>query len=248
MGVHRYLHASRWNWWTKAAPVDVVVAFNSLTGTNLTAIQTMVDSFRSAGLWDKLTDIYPFAGLTISSQAVNLKTPGTNSIAFKAGGTYGAGGMTPSGASAAADMISTPPLMIGANRSFSCGAYYSTTVINGWSTSIQLTNSFGIFHAGGDGVVYVEVFGGNQNISFPINLHKMVSVSTGGGFQTGYRDGSPQITTQITGNTGSTGVNASIGSSNFSTFSVVFLGYNLTDAEQLTVYNICNTYNSSMGR
>ena len=249
MGVHRYLHASRWNWWTQVAPVDaVVVAFNNLTGTNLTAIQTMVNSLRSAGLWDKLTDIYPFAGTTITSQAVNLKTPGTNSIAFKSGGTYGAGGMTPSGSGAASDMVSTPPLMVGANRSFSCGAYYSTTVVLNWATSIRLTNANGIFHTGADGNVYVEVFGGNQAMAFPIGATKMVSVSTGAGSQTAYRDGSTPLTAPITGNTGSTGVNAAIGSGSNSTFSVVFFGYNLTDAEQLSMYNICNTYNSSMGR
>ena len=248
MRVHRYLYASRWNWWTQSVPVDVVTAFNNLTGTNLAPIQTMVNSIKAAGFWDKLTDIFPFAGLTMSSQAVNLKTPGTNSIAFKAGGTYGVGGMRPSGAFAASDMVSTPPLMIGANRSFSCGAYYSTTVILEGATSIRLTNANGIFHVASDSSVYVEIFGGTQSLFFPLGASKMVSVSTSGGSQTAYRDGASPLSAAITGNTGSTGLNAAIGSNNLSTFSVVFFGYNLTDAEQLSMYNICNTYNSSMGR
>ena len=248
MGVHRYLHASRWNWWTKAAPVDVVVAFNNLTGTNLAPIQTMVNSLRTAGLWDKLTDIYPFAGLTIASQAVNLKNPGTNSIAFKPGGTYDPGGMTPSGAIVASDMVSTPPLMVGNNRSFSCGAYYSTTVEGIDATSIKLTNANGIFHVYVDNNVYPEIYGTNQGLSFLLGASKMVSMSTGGGTQSAYSAGVLTGSSPITGNNGSTGINAAIGSGNLSTFSVAFLGYNLTDAEQLNMYNICNTYNSSMGR
>ena len=249
MKVHRYLHASRWNWWTKAPLDPVVESFNTLTGTNLVPIQTMVSSIKAAGFWDKLTDIYPFAGLTITSQAVNLKNPGTNSIAFKTGGTYGVGGMTPSGLGVAVDnMISTPPLMISTNRSFSCGAYYSTTVPRADSLSIKLKSGNGIYHVFTNGSVYPEIYGLNQGLNFVLGASKMVSLSTVGGSQSIYSAGALTGSAAIVGNNGADGVSASIGSNNISTFSVVFFGYELTATEQASMYNICNTYNSSMGR
>ena len=93
MVVHRYLHASRWNWWNLVPTDSTVIAFNALTGTNIPAINTMVTSLKASSIWDKLTDIYPFVGTTSSSQAVNLKTPGTNSLSFvNPGGATFSGG------------------------------------------------------------------------------------------------------------------------------------------------------------
>ena len=249
MGVHRYLHASRWNWWTKTSLDPVVASFNTLSGTNLVPIQNMVSSIKAAGFWDKLTDIYPFAGLTIASQAVNLKTPGTNSITFKTGGTYGVGGMTPSGVPVAEDnMLSTPPLMIAANRSFSCGAYYSNTVPRADSLSIKLNSGNGVYHVYSDGNVYPEIYGLNQGLNFVLGASKMVSLSTVGGSQSIYSAGALTGSAAIVGNNGADGVSASIGSNNISTFSVAFFGYNLSNSEQATMYSICDAYNSSMGR
>ena len=244
----RYLYASRWNWWASNTLPSTITAFNSLTGTNLASIQSMFNSLNAAGLWDKITDMYPFVGSTEVSQSINLRNPGVNSIAFKPGGTYGAGGMTPGGALSDRDMVSVPPLMVGGNRSFSFGAYYSTTVLGTNATSIRLTDGNGIFHVFTDGVVYLELFGGNQGLGFALGGSKMVSGSTGSGIQTFYRSGVSVASGPVFGSNGSTGIAASIGSGNLSTFSVVFFGYELTASEQASMFSICDAFNTAMGR
>lgn len=248
MKMHRYLYASRWNYWNQTTPVDpVVTSFNTLSGTNLAPISAMVASIKSVGIWDKLTDIYPFAGTTITSQAVNLRNPGTNSMVFNTGGTYGVGGMTPSGAIVSTNMFATPPLMIGPNRSFSCGTFFSTLVA-GFGLGIKLTGGNGIYELQPNGNVYPEIYNVDQGLSFPRGPSKMVSLSTSLGAQQYYNAGSFIRGGPLTGATGSGAVNGAIGSSNLSTFGSLFLGYTLTASEHLDMFNIFNTFNTSMGR
>jgi hypothetical protein len=55
----------------------------SITDTNtISSINTFVTSLKSSNLWDKLTGIYPFTGLSTSSNAINLKEPGIFNLTY----------------------------------------------------------------------------------------------------------------------------------------------------------------------
>lgn len=50
--------------------------------TQKAAVNTLVESLKSAGLWTRMWGLYPFVGGVSASHAVNLRNPGTNNIAW----------------------------------------------------------------------------------------------------------------------------------------------------------------------
>ena len=76
-------------------------AFFTATGitdtTQKNAINTLVTSLKSAGIWTKMTAVYPFVGGTAARHAVNLKTPGTFNITWSGSVTHNANGVTVDG-------------------------------------------------------------------------------------------------------------------------------------------------------
>lgn len=65
--------------------------------TQKNAVNTLVTSLKSAGVWTKMVAIYPFVGGTASSHAVNLRTPGTYNLTFVGGVTHSANGVVGDG-------------------------------------------------------------------------------------------------------------------------------------------------------
>ena len=69
--------------------------------TTVNAICTLVTDLKSAGLWNKMTAIYPFVGTTSTTQKYNLKNPVDSDAAyrltFSGGVTHSATGALPNG-------------------------------------------------------------------------------------------------------------------------------------------------------
>jgi hypothetical protein len=65
--------------------------------TQTAAIDALVVSLKSDGLWTKMHTIYPFVGGSASSHAVNLKSPGTYDGTFLGGWVHAATGVKPNG-------------------------------------------------------------------------------------------------------------------------------------------------------
>lgn len=67
------------------------------------AINNLVLSLKSYGIWTKITAIYPMVGGSSSSHAVNLKSPGTYDLTFYGGWTHASTGALPNGTTGYAD-------------------------------------------------------------------------------------------------------------------------------------------------
>lgn len=76
---------------TDAAAFFTAAGITDTTQKN--AVNTLVTSLKSAGVWTKMLAIYPFVGGSSSSHAVNLKTPGTYDLTFVGGVTHSLNGV-----------------------------------------------------------------------------------------------------------------------------------------------------------
>jgi hypothetical protein len=77
-----------------------------ITDSNtVSAISTFVSGLKSAGLWNKMTAIYPFLSTSTGSQTVNLKDPGVLGLGLTGSFSASAAGLTPSSSTAYVDAL-----------------------------------------------------------------------------------------------------------------------------------------------
>jgi hypothetical protein len=96
--------------------------------TQQNAINTLVVSLKSYGIWTKMKAVYPMVGGTATSHKFNLKDPRDLDVAFRlaftGGWTHSSTGAAPNGSNAYADTFLVP---INYNQdSFSFGCYLRT--------------------------------------------------------------------------------------------------------------------------
>jgi hypothetical protein len=88
--------------------------------TQQSAVNTLVVSLKSDGLWSKMKAIYPFVGGTAASHKWNLKNPLDTDAAFRlvfnGGWTHSANGATPNGTNAWANSFLTPSTSLTINN------------------------------------------------------------------------------------------------------------------------------------
>jgi len=93
---------------TKLNPVDVdaqaffsrvTAAGGTLSATEQTAVNTLVVSMKSAGIWTAMKAVYPMVGASAAACAQNLKSSSFTGT-FTAGWTFASTGVTPNGTSA----------------------------------------------------------------------------------------------------------------------------------------------------
>lgn len=111
--------------------------------TQQTAINTLVLSLKSNGLWTKMKAVYPFVGGTAGTHKFNLKNPLDTNAAFRlsfvGGWTHSANGAQPNGTNAYANTFLVPSTQLSLNSTHI--SYYSRT--NG-----ATGNCFGTANAG----------------------------------------------------------------------------------------------------
>lgn len=93
-----------------------------------TAINNLVIGLKADGLWTAMKAIYPMVGGSATSNAVNLKTPGTYNLTFNGGWTHSATGATPNGTNAYANTNLIPSTALLLNSTHI--SYYSRTNVN----------------------------------------------------------------------------------------------------------------------
>jgi hypothetical protein len=112
-------------------------AFVSAAGitdsTQQSAVNTLVTSLKSAGIWTKMKAIYPFVGGTATSHKFNLKDPrdldAAYRLVFNGGWTHTSTGALPNGTNGYADTKLVPSIQLSQNNN-SFG-FYSRTEANG---------------------------------------------------------------------------------------------------------------------
>jgi hypothetical protein len=108
------------NQWTfgRSAFEDETIAFLNATGisdaTTANAINNLILSLKSFGLWTKMLSIYPFVGGTAATHKFNLKNPLDTNAAFRlsfvGGWTHSSNGALPNGINAYAASFFVPSL------------------------------------------------------------------------------------------------------------------------------------------
>lgn len=247
------------------ADAQAFITASGISGTNATAINTLVLSLKSASLWTKLKAVYPMVGGNATAHKFNLKDPRDLDVAFRltfAGGwTHSSTGALPNGTNAYADTYLNS--LSGLNNNSLHLSYYSRTNANGAQVEIgvQTSSGYSILEIRTSGTTYYLVnvnsvggaFAADSN-SAAFYLGNRISISTVNGFRN---------STKVLGNTASAisvlntttmylGAMHNIGGVGqyYSTKECAFssVGDGLSDTDSVAYYNAIQSFQTTLGR
>jgi hypothetical protein len=247
---------------TYDADAQAFITASGISGTEATAVNTLVVNLKSANIWIKMKAVYPFVGNTASSQKWNLKDArdlnAAYRLSFVGGGTFSANGYLPNGVNAYADTFLTPSTTLSLNNSHlslynrtNATSYFNATKIDALlTTNISMT----ITPTSTD-------YGGR----FMDDTYSVISSPNALGYYIGNRTLSTQKKYYKNGALGGTfnvnsialpdnilriGVFVGNGFTFYSSGQCAFasIGDGLTDAEALTLYNAVQTFQTTLGR
>jgi hypothetical protein len=243
---------------------DFLYSANISSPTQKSAINTLVNTLKTEGIWTKMKAIYPMVGGTSTGHSVNLKTPGTYDLTFNGGWTHSSSGATPNGSNAYANTNIIPSSVLTLNSTHL--SYYSRTNVNTVSNEIGCWDGSGL-HYTFLGIRRSDLSNRTYSIiqntsssSYPSfiddnSLGFYIAGRTSSTLSTIYKNGANRGTNNLTssGNpsTRSIWLGAANGNIlNYSSKQCAFasIGDGLTDAEALAFYNAVQTFQTSLGR
>jgi hypothetical protein len=246
------------------ADAQAFITASGISGTNATAVNTLVVNLKAANVWTKMKAIYPMVGGTATSCKWNLKNPVDSNAAyrlvFSGGATFSSNGVQFNGTNAYADTFFIPSVNGTLNSSHI--SYYSRTNSNGteveMGTNISGAVPVSILEIRTAGVTYSAInsgasyttftdanslgfYTGNRTASNVIKLHKNASIVA---------SGTTASTSQSTNSFTIGALNQGTGRSFYTTKQCAFasIGDGLTDAEALAFYNAVQTFNTTLAR
>lgn len=248
-------------------------AFLTATGivdtTQKNAINTLVVSWKAAGVWTKAVAIYPIVGGTAATHKINLKNPLDTDAAYRLAFTgtwlHTASGMTPSGTAYANTFCIPNNVMTLGSGSI---GYYSRTAnladsceMGVQSTSgtariamyLEWTNNISYYYAYNDLAAFVAV-GGAPAVSSRLHIVSRTSTTQ----VNGYRDGT-SIGSSTNASIGSlpthpiyigalNDTNTSVLDQSTRQCSFAFVATGLSGAEVTSITNSVNAYETALGR
>jgi predicted RNA-binding protein YlxR (DUF448 family) len=147
------------------ADAQAFITASGISGTEATAINTLVVNLKSANIWTKIKAAYPFVGSSATSMKWNLVNPIDSNAAyrlvFSGGGTFSANGYQLNGTNAYANTFLTPSTNLTLSN-FHISFYSRTLTVGG---------------------VVVDV-GGNGNLSSFTHLRIAANFVSGSGAAT----------------------------------------------------------------
>lgn len=246
---------------------SAAIDFYNATGiTNVTqqdAINNLVVSLKSYGLWSKMKAIYPFVGGTATTHKYNLKDPRDLDAAFRlvfnGGWTHSSNGATPNGTNGYADTKLNDNTVL--NLSDVHASIYSRTNINGGFVDLGLS---GGSNSG------INLFSRFTNLTY-FRMHdedaQAISTLDSRGFFLGYRNSASTknyaingVKTALTSPVGNkANGNIYLGAlltvpsnaiSNYSPRQLAFssIGNGLTDTEAANLYTAVQAFQTALSR
>ena len=229
--------------------------------TQQAAVNTLVDDFKSAGIWTKMKSVYPIVGGTAATHAVNLSAPGTYNLTFSTGWTHATTGMTGNGSSSYADTSLIPNSVLSLNSTHISAYTRSNILIDAplLSSENATTYANGLY-------IWAKQTGAPNNSSVRINdntsdvvaapadirgLH--LATRTASNVKK-YRLNNTQqfsVTSSSTAlNTSSIYIGASRNNPNYNSSQIAFssIGDGLTDLEAQLFYQIVEKYQVALSR
>jgi len=245
------------------ADAQAFITASGISGTNATAINTLVIDLKAANIWTKIKAAYPFVGNTASTQKWNLKDArdlnAAYRLVFNGGGTHSSNGYQPNGTNAYANTNFIPSVNSSGINNFH-SSFYSRTNVN----LTQVEMGCGQNDAQGTlleirtaNLTYIRInaaatssFADTDSLGFYLQSRLLSNE------QKGYKNNVLKITGAISVNSYPTQLffigayNSANNPVYYSTKQCAFasIGDGLTDAEALSFYNAVQTFNTTLGR
>lgn len=254
-------------------------AFVSAAGiTNsvqMRAIDTLVTSLKSAGIWTKMKAIYPFVGGTANSHKFNLKDPrdldAAYRLVFSGGWTHTSTGALPNGTTGYADTKLIPSSAISNQSSSHLSLYSNTNSFPTVNATIKANGGYTFPPLKGLQIGYWKRGSGQNTYYFQIGGGTEILVDTATptsqGFLLGSRTSSTASKLYQNNNTlgssstlttdglpsavmylGARNGNSVIEQYHNLNHQFTSIGDGLTDAEATAFYNAVQTYQTTLGR
>ena len=245
------------------ADAQAFVAAAGLTSSvQANAVNTLVASLKSAGIWTKMKAIYPFVGGSAASHKWNLKDPRDLDAAYRLtfGGTgwvHSSTGAKPGGVSDFANTFFVP------NSNLQLNSGHLSTYLRNHTTKVSVDigsqaagNSFcTIVTAWSDGKTYYSFNSVDEGIAYTTtNKFHIVSRTASNAIKL-YRNNAITVGTTVTNiknvqNIYIGALNNSGGSNYYSNRETAFasIGDGLTDAEASSLYDAVQAYQTALGR
>jgi hypothetical protein len=246
------------------ADAQAFITASGISGTEATAINTLVVNLKAANIWTKIKAAYPMVGSSATSMKWNLVNPVDSNAAYRlvfgGGGTFSANGYQGNGTNSFADTFFIPSVNGTLNSSHV--SYYSRINSNGteveMGTNISGAAPISILEIRTAGVTYSAINSGatyttftdanslglyiaNRTTSNVIKLHKNASIVA---------SGTTASTSRSTNSFAIGALNSGTLRQFYTTKQCAFasIGDGLTDAEALAFYNAVQTFNTTLGR
>lgn len=228
------------------------------------AIYRLCIDLKMAGIFTKCTAIYPFVGGTATTHRFNLRDPRDLNAAFRlqffGGGTHSANGYQPNGTNAYADTFLVPNTFQSLNSN-GMGLYIGTNLTELQSEPVNM-GAFNSVTQASSLVVNNTVFGGRMN-----GTSLSVANTDKRGFYSAQKTSATQTdfykngVSVVSGNSGGTlsGFSIYLGTLNVSgspyslayvrnDFRFAFISSGLTAIENLNLYSIVQSFQTTLGR
>jgi hypothetical protein len=249
------------------ADAQAFITASGISGTEATAINTLVIDLKAANIWTKMKAVYPMVGGTATSCKWNLKNPVDSNAAyrlvFSGGGTFSANGYQLNGTNSYANTFLIPSTSLSLNSAHL--SFYSRTNnvgtyadMGGNGTGSTNDSYFQILSKWSDNSLYAMV----NDLDFTTNvvtnsLGLMLGSRTALNVSKSYRNG-VVITSKTAASISRPSKNVFIGARNnaadgilnYSNRQCAFasIGDGLSDAEALAFYNAVQNFNTTLGR
>ena len=150
-----------------------LTAASIMDSTQASAVNTLVTSLKTAGIWTKMKALYPFVGGSAASHKFNLKDPRDLDAAFRlqfnGGWTHTSTGATPNGTTGYANTYLNPFVVFGNGQShLVAGSTHSLVHVSKYSrtNSIPSNGYDGVYSNGGSQASYM-FFGWSSTYGSP---------------------------------------------------------------------------------
>lgn len=249
--------------------VDAQAFLSAASITNTTqqnAINTLVTSLKTAGIWTKMKAIYPFVGGSATSHKFNLKDPRDLDAAFRlvfsGGWTHTSTGALPNGSNAYANTFLATRGQGMANDSMHMSFYSRTDASSGCDMGGgQTPNYYNYFYAKNGSSISVAVNDGGFAISSTASSAAFYLATRNSSTQVAVFRNSVKLSLSNSTRTSVTDIPIILGALNnngigtpsptsYSTRQQAFasIGDGLTDAEATAFYNAVQAYQTTLGR
>lgn len=223
------------------------------------ALDTLVATLKSDGIWTKLDAIYPFVGGTAFTHKFNLKNPADTDAAFRitwAGTvTHDANGITGDGSTGYGNTHYDPSVQIPANEG-SLGVYVQSNgslttgeigcIVSGSADYQIATNYSGTAYFGANGAQSTATAGaaGFHQVSRVDASNQLYKIAGGTANNYSSAYSAPSLNAYI----GALNNNGSPGDYSSRTISFAYMGHSLTSSELTDLYNAVQAYQTALGR